>query len=64
MNTLAILKLLDVLLLLSARIPALVGRFRAIHAEIAAMKAEGRTPTDEEWEEVGTRIDDRLAKLE
>ena len=63
MNALAILKLLDVLLLLSARIPALVGKFRAIHTEIAAMQAEGRVPTDAEWEEVGARIDDRLAKL-
>lgn len=63
MNVLAILQILDALLLLTARAPVVAMRIQAIRAEMEAMRAQGREPTQEEWEALGTKIDDRLARL-
>lgn len=56
-------RLLDVVLMLVANIPAMRARFQAIKDELDLMQAEGRDPTPEEWEARGQSIDDRLARL-
>ena len=63
MNTAAVLMILDALLMLAARAPAVALRIRAIREEIDQLKAEGRDPTPDEWEAVGASIDARLERL-
>lgn len=63
MNVMAIIMIIDGLLMLAERIPAIALRLQAIRDEIDAMRASGREPTPEEWEAVGKRIDQRLARL-
>lgn len=57
MSAIVILQLLDTILMLASAIPSLLQKAGALKAEIQQIVAEGREPTEAEWESAKEQTD-------
>ena len=63
MNTVLIVKLIDLILLGVSVAPAVKAEMEALKARLAQMVAEGREPTAAEWDALNADIDSKIASL-
>lgn len=53
-----VLKLLDIIVAAGNTLPAVAAKYKLTRSKIDAMIAEGRDPTQEEWETLDSDIED------
>jgi hypothetical protein len=56
MSAMAILKVLDLTLMVMERQQQVMASYKQVRDQVATMVAEGRDPTDAEWQELENRL--------